>query len=80
MLLAFCKFITYNLGQALSCPFVSSKIHDLSGVIALSAGQFHLLAKLWYWVYHNEIKVRTEVKQLQLQTAELAGKKPLAEN
>jgi len=49
-------------------------------VIALSAEQFRLLAKLWYWVYHNEIKVRTEVKQLQLQTAELAGKKPLAEN
>ena len=50
------------------------------GVLILSGGQFHLLAKLWYWVYHNEIKVRTEVKQLQLQVAELAGKELSAEN
>ncbi|MBA7667322.1 hypothetical protein ES703_75409 [subsurface metagenome] len=50
------------------------------GVIALSGGQFHLFTKLWYWVYHNEIKVRTEVKQLQLQVAELAGKDAPAEN
>jgi len=49
------------------------------GVIALSGGQFHLLAKLWYWVYHSQIKVRQELKQLQLQIAELGGKDSVAE-
>lgn len=58
----------------------SVKLVVFFGVIALSGGQFHLFTKLWYWVYHNEIKVRTEVKQLQLQIAELAGKEPTAEN
>jgi cation transport ATPase len=54
----------------------SVKLVVFFGVIALSGGQFHLFTKLWYWVYHNEIKVRTEVKELQLQVAELAGKEP----
>lgn len=58
----------------------SVKLVVFFGVIALSGGQFHLFTKLWYWVYHNEIKVRTEVKELQLQVAELAGKVPPAEN
>jgi len=58
----------------------SVKLVVFFGVIALSGGQFHLFTKLWYWVYHNEIKVRTEVKELQLQLAELAGKEPPAEN
>ena len=58
----------------------SVKLVVFFGVIALSGGQFHLFTKLWYWVYHNEIKVRTEVKELQLQVAELAGKEPPAEN
>lgn len=56
------------------------KLMIFFGVIVLSGGQLHLLAKLCYWVYHNEIKVRTEVKQLQLQIAELAGKEASAEN
>jgi len=54
----------------------SVKLVVFFGVIALSGGQFHLFTKLWYWVYHNEIKVRTEVKELQLQVAELTGKEP----
>lgn len=58
----------------------SVKLVVFFGVLALSGGQFHLFTKLWYWVYHNEIKVRTEVKQLQLQMAELATKEPPAEN
>lgn len=58
----------------------SVKLVVFFGVIALSGGQFHLFTKLWYWVYHNEIKVRTEVKELQLQVAELAGKEPPAGN
>ena len=56
------------------------KLMVFFGIIALSGGQFHLLAKLWYWVYHNEIKVRSEVKQLQLQIAELTSKEPPSEN
>ena len=56
----------------------SVKLVVFFGVIALSGGQFHLFTKLWYWVYHNEIKVRTEMKQLQLQIAELTGKGPHA--
>ena len=56
------------------------KLMIFFGVIVLSAGQLHLLAKLCYWVYHNEIKVRTEVKELQLQITELAGKEAPAEN
>ena len=58
----------------------SVKLVVFFGVIALSGGQFHLFTKLWYWVYHNEIKVRTEVKQLQLQIAELTGKEQPSEN
>jgi hypothetical protein len=58
----------------------SVKLVVFFGVIALSGGQFHLFTKLWYWVYHNEIKVRTEVKELQLQVAELAGKDTPAES
>ncbi|MHC4463231.1 MAG: DUF6768 family protein [Planctomycetota bacterium] len=58
----------------------SVKLVVFFGVIALSGGQFHLFTKLWYWVYHNEIKVRTEIKELQLQLVELAGKDAPAEN
>jgi uncharacterized membrane protein len=46
------------------------------GVVVLSAGQFHLLAKLWYWIYHNELRIREDLKRLQLQIAELTGKNP----
>lgn len=68
------------IGLALSILLHSNvKFTILFGVIALSGGQFHLLSKLWYWVYHNEIKMRKEVKQLQLQVVELTGKEPPAE-
>ena len=39
-----------------------------------------VLIKLWYWIMNNKIGVLKEIKQLQLQIAELAGKEPPAEN
>jgi hypothetical protein len=39
-----------------------------------------ILMKLWYWVVSSKIKVLEEIKQLQLQIAEQAGKKPPAES
>ena len=46
----------------------------LFAVIALSGGQFHLLAKLWYWIMNCRYKVQEDVKQLRLEVAEMAGK------
>ena len=39
-----------------------------------------ILMKLWYWVVNTKLNVLKEMKQLQLQIAELAGKNPPAEN
>ena len=39
-----------------------------------------ILMKLWYWVVDNKFNVLKEIKQLELQIAELAGKKPASEN
>ncbi|MHC4174498.1 MAG: DUF6768 family protein [Planctomycetota bacterium] len=39
-----------------------------------------ILMKLWYWVVDAKLNIQKEVKQLQLQIAELAGKNPPAEN
>ncbi len=39
-----------------------------------------ILIKLWYWVVDAKLNIQKEVKQLQLQIAELAGKNPPAEN
>ncbi len=38
-----------------------------------------ILMKLWYWVVDNKLSVLKEIKQLQLQIADQAGKKPPAE-
>ncbi|NIR07918.1 MAG: hypothetical protein GTN82_21050 [Candidatus Aminicenantes bacterium] len=51
-----------------------------SAVIFLSAGQSMVTIKLWYWIMNNKLNVLREMKQLQLQIAELAGKEPPAEN
>jgi len=34
-----------------------------------------VLIKLWYWIMNNKLNVLKELKQLQLQIAELAAKK-----
>jgi predicted membrane protein len=39
-----------------------------------------VLMKLWYWVVDAKLNIQKEVKQLQLQIAELASKNPPAEN
>ena len=39
-----------------------------------------ILMKLWYWVVDAKLNVQKEVKQLQLQIAELADKKSPSEN
>jgi len=39
-----------------------------------------ILMKLWYWVVNTKLNVLKEMKQLQLQVAELAGKAPPGEN
>jgi hypothetical protein len=39
-----------------------------------------ILMKLWYWVVDAKLNIQKEVKQLQLQIAELAGKNQPAEN
>ena len=51
-----------------------------SAVIFLGAGQSMVTIKLWYWIMNNKLNVLREMKQLQLQIAELAGKEPPAEN
>jgi hypothetical protein len=38
-----------------------------------------VLIKLWYWITNNKLNVLKELKQLQLQIAELAGKGPPSE-
>jgi hypothetical protein len=38
-----------------------------------------ILMKLWYWVVHTRINLQKDLKQIQLQIAELAGKEPPAE-
>jgi hypothetical protein len=38
-----------------------------------------ILIKLWYWVVHTRINLQKDLKQIQLQIAELAGKEPPAE-
>lgn len=39
-----------------------------------------ILLKLWYWVMSSKLSILKELKQLQLQIAEQAGKKPPVEN
>ena len=45
-----------------------------SAVIFLGALQSMVTIKLWYWIMNNKLNVLREMKQLQLQIAELAGK------
>ena len=39
-----------------------------------------ILMKLWYWVVSTKLNILKEIKQLQLQIAELAGKEQPSEN
>jgi len=50
-----------------------------SAILILILSQSTVLMKLWYWVLNSKYGVLKEIKQLQLQIAELTGKKPPAE-
>ena len=54
--------------------FWDTKLVILFAVVALSGGQWHLLAKLWYWVFNTKLSLRKDIKELQLQIAELSQK------
>ena len=47
-----------------------------AAVIALIGYNSTILMKLWYWVVSTKLDILKELKQLQLQVAELAGKEP----
>lgn len=54
--------------------FFDIKLMILFAVVALSGGQWHLLAKLWYWVFNTKLSLRKDLKELQLQVTELSAK------
>lgn len=45
-------------------------------VVALIGYNSTILMKLWYWVVSTKLGILKEIKQLQLQIAELTGKEP----
>ena len=49
-------------------------------IVILILSHSTVLIKLWYWVLNAKYGVLKELKQLQLQIAEHAGKKPNPEN
>ena len=66
----------FGLSAALGCTWGMIA----SAVIFVCSGQCMVTIKLWYWIMNNKLNVLREMKQLQLQIAELAGKEPPAEN
>ncbi len=42
----------------------------LCGAIMLSGGQFHLLAKLWYWIMNCRYRIQEDIAKLRLEVAE----------
>ena len=68
---------------ALAKSFLRSedtKTTIMLAVIFLVVYESTVLIKLWYWIMNNKLNVLKEIKQLQLQIAELAGKKQPSEN
>ncbi len=51
-----------------------------AAVITLIGYNSTILMKLWYWVVSTKLNILKEIKQLQLQIAELAGEEPPSEN
>jgi len=59
-----------------------TKVLIACAAVAIIAGQMEILAKLWFWVIHGRIVLQEDIKELQLQIAELAqgmGKKQQSE-
>lgn len=51
-----------------------------AAVITLIGYNSTILMKLWYWVVSTKLNILKEIKQLQLQIAELTAKEPPSEN
>jgi hypothetical protein len=75
------------MGGTAACFGVSASfgIRGIWGMIAsavfyLIAGQLMVTIKLWYWIMNNKLSVLKEIKQLQLQIAEMACKTQPAED
>jgi hypothetical protein len=49
----------------------NTKTLVISAVVILGVGQLEVLMKLWYWIMNNKLKVLKEVKQIELQIAQL---------
>jgi hypothetical protein len=58
----------------------SPKVLIILAVIFLVVYNSTILMKLWYWVLNAKYSMLKEIKQLQLQIAELAGREPPAED
>lgn len=58
----------------------NTKVLIVCGIVILGVGQLEVLMKLWYWIMNNKLNVLKEIKQLQLQITELAGKNPSADD
>jgi hypothetical protein len=64
------------IGGYIGLRFATDTRGMLSWVIFFMIGfDSTILMKLWYWVVSSKLKVLEEIKQLQLQIAEQAGKK-----
>jgi len=51
-----------------------------ASVFYLVVGQLVVTVKLWYWIMNNKLSVLKEIKELQLQIAEMVNQKPSAES
>ncbi|MHC4215937.1 MAG: DUF6768 family protein [Planctomycetota bacterium] len=62
--------------------FLSDSTKDMifMAVIFLVAYESTILIKLWYWVINAKINIVKEIKQLQVQIAELTDKNPSTES
>ncbi len=50
----------------------TTKVLIACAAVAIIAGQVEILTKFWYWVVHGRLLLQEEIKELQLQIAELA--------
>jgi hypothetical protein len=77
----FIASIGMMVGGYVGLRFATDTKGMLSWVIFFMIGfNSTILMKLWYWVVDTKINVLKEVKQLQLQIAEQAGKNPPLES
>ena len=69
------------VGGYIGLRYAGNTKEMLSWVIFFMIGfNSTILMKLWYWVVSTKLNILKEIKQLQLQIAELAGKEQPSEN